>query len=308
MNKTGKPQSERPVDPDCPEISDRTLERDIPELKEYLRPGAAVLDIGCGSGAITLDVAEAVRPGQAIGVDPNEERIEIAREWMAQHPYIENVSFQVGDSHDLNFPDDTFNIVYSHTVLNFFLDPVKALKEQVRVAKKGGWVVASGVRDHLVTGRYPACPHWHQVVQALDRYHRHQLELHQSSGDDPMAYQKHQAEDDATAMVYYNMSAGRKCPELFHKAGIRDLEIQVKAERTQYPGSDYMESSSWDILLLREPETSGEKKFVSWLDRMLAEGFLDKEMLDRAIEEARAWYADPRAFNFWTLVFAAGTA
>jgi hypothetical protein len=107
-------------------------------------------------------------------------------------------------------------------------------------------------------------------------------------------------------MGYYNMSAGRKCPELFHKAGINDLEIRVKAERLQYPGSDYMESSLWDILLLREPETSGEKQFVSWIDRMLAEGFLDTETLDRATEEARAWYDDPRAFNFWTLVFVSG--
>ena len=105
MNKTGMPQSERPVDPNCPEISDRTLEQDIPELKEYLRPGAEVIDIGCGSGTITLDVAEAVRPGQVIGIDPNEERIDLAREWLTQHPYINNVSFQLGDSHSLDFPD-----------------------------------------------------------------------------------------------------------------------------------------------------------------------------------------------------------
>ena len=95
MAEQANPPSERPVVPDCPEISDRTLEQDIPELKEYLQSGAAVLDIGCGSGTITLDVAEAVSPGQVIGIDPKEKRINIAHEWLAQHPSISNASFQV---------------------------------------------------------------------------------------------------------------------------------------------------------------------------------------------------------------------
>ena len=38
--------------------SDRTLERDVPELKEFLKPGAKVLDVGCGRGTIARDVAE----------------------------------------------------------------------------------------------------------------------------------------------------------------------------------------------------------------------------------------------------------
>ena len=41
---------------------------------------------------------------------------------------------------------------------------------------------------------------------------------------------------------------------------------------------------------------------------MIAIGLLDQETLERATEEARAWYKDPGAFQFWPEVFAAGRA
>ena len=63
-----------------------------------------------------------------------------------------------------------------------------------------------------------------------------------------------------------------------------------------------------DLILLSEPESLGEQQVMRWLDGVVAEGFLDATTLGRAKEEARAWYADPRAFSFRILVFAAGTA
>jgi len=52
----------------------RTLDENVPELKPYLRPGANVLDVGCDPGTITLGVAEAVKPGEVVGIDLDEER------------------------------------------------------------------------------------------------------------------------------------------------------------------------------------------------------------------------------------------
>ncbi len=164
-------------------LSERTLDRDIPELKKYLRQGLKVLDIGCGPGTITLGVAAAVEPGQVVGIDPSEEYLAEAREWAAEVEHAGNITFMVGDSHSLDFPDNTFDIVYSHTALHFFLDPVGALKEQKRVAKGGGWLIASGVRDEMASPRHPACPNWYQVWQAIERYQQSQLKMFQSSGD-----------------------------------------------------------------------------------------------------------------------------
>ena len=48
---------------------ERSLETMFPELKTYLTAGARVLDVGCGPGNLTLDVAQEVHPGSVIGID-----------------------------------------------------------------------------------------------------------------------------------------------------------------------------------------------------------------------------------------------
>lgn len=130
----------------------------------------------------------------------------------------------------------------------------------------------------------------------------------QSSGYDPAEYIEQQHESSPPTMVYYDLSAGRKCLEWFSRAGLDDMKIEVKAERLQYPGTEYMEHSIWDIVLLEEPESDGQKQLALWNERTIEEGFLDQETLERAKGEIRAWYQDPAAFNFWILVFVAGRA
>jgi SAM-dependent methyltransferase len=66
--------------------SPRTLDTEIPELKPFLKPGMTVLDVGCGFGTITLDVANTVKPGQVVGIDPSAHRVDVAREWAAANP------------------------------------------------------------------------------------------------------------------------------------------------------------------------------------------------------------------------------
>lgn len=91
--------------------SDRTLEKDVPELKEYLQPGAKVLEVSCGRGTIARDVAEAIYPGKLVGMDPGEEFISLARRWAAEISHAVNITFQVGDTYKLDFPDETFDVV-----------------------------------------------------------------------------------------------------------------------------------------------------------------------------------------------------
>ena len=92
MNKTQKP----------PGI--RTLDYDVPELKPFLHPGIKILDVGCGTGTITLGIAEAVKPGVVIGID-RDERVDVARNWAAQVAHPGNITYLVGDSYRLDFPD-----------------------------------------------------------------------------------------------------------------------------------------------------------------------------------------------------------
>ncbi len=107
-------------------FAQRTLKHDLPGLLAYLHAGASVLDVGCGSGSITLDVATAVAPGAVVGVDVMEDRVSDAAR-LASDRGLTNVVFEVGDAHTLRFPDNTFDVVYSHTVLHSLIDPPRSL-------------------------------------------------------------------------------------------------------------------------------------------------------------------------------------
>ena len=152
-----------------PVYLERTLDTEMPELRPYLWAGASVLDVGCGPGTITLDVAEAVQPGTVVGIDIDEPMISKSIELAAESGYT-TTTFKVMDTHSLDFPDQTFDLVYSHTAFHSFRDPVVALVEQKRVTKPDGWVIAAGVRDWGLVPRYPPTPIWDRVYEAWVRY------------------------------------------------------------------------------------------------------------------------------------------
>lgn len=290
--------------------SPRTLDSEIPELKPFLKPGMKVLDVGCGSGTITLEVAKAVNPGTVVGIDPSSGSIDRGRKWAAQVEHPGNITFQVGDSHRLDFPDETFDVVYSNTVLHFFLDPVVGLKEQKRVVKKGGWVIASGVRDLGGGGFiFPPSPNWEKVVESCRRYWDAHLTEYRGSGKDPVAFLAEQSKNFGNSMSYCDGYAGRKCLDWFNKAGLSELRIEIRG-RVQYQEHRESPPTAFDFLVVDEPQTDYQRNSAelirSWLQRIIASGLLDEETLKRATEEARAWYKDPGAFRFFPEFFAAG--
>ena len=137
----------------------RTAENSAAYVLPHLSPGASVLDVGCGPGTITADFAARVAPGTVTAVEINAEALEMAREEVARRG-LDNVRFAVADVHALDFPDDSFDVVHAHQVLQHVADPVSALKEMRRVCRPGGVVAA---RD----GDYGGF-RWFPEVPALD--------------------------------------------------------------------------------------------------------------------------------------------
>lgn len=134
----------------------RTAENSAAYLLPYLTPGMRLLDVGCGPGTITADLAAIVAPGTVTALEATEDALDLARAEAAARGRA-NIEFAVGDAHALGLPDDAFDAVHAHQVLQHLADPVQALREMRRVCRPGG-VVA--VRDCDYAGMiwYPQLP------------------------------------------------------------------------------------------------------------------------------------------------------
>jgi ubiquinone/menaquinone biosynthesis C-methylase UbiE len=121
----------------------RTAENSAGFLLPHLVGGQDLLDVGCGPGTITTDLASRVAPGRTIGIDLSPSVIAVARR-RQQESGLTNVLFEEGDVYRLSFDDSSFDVVYAHQVLQHLSDPVAALSEMRRVLRIGGLLA---VRD-----------------------------------------------------------------------------------------------------------------------------------------------------------------
>jgi ubiquinone/menaquinone biosynthesis C-methylase UbiE len=149
----------------------RTVENSAAYVAARFVPGVHVLDVGCGPGTITVDIAQRVAPGRVIGIDASTDVIAAAS---ADAGDVSNVEFRTGDVYALEFDDDTFDIVHAHQVLQHLPDPVGALREMARVCKPGG-VVAARDSDYGAFRWYPDDPHldrWLALYREIARKNR----------------------------------------------------------------------------------------------------------------------------------------
>jgi SAM-dependent methyltransferase len=149
----------------------RTAENSAAYLLPRIGPGTDILDVGCGPGTITLDLARRVAPGRVVGVDSADEVIALARA-DADASALTNVRFAVGDTYALDFPDAVFDVVHAHQMLQHLRDPVGALAEMARVCRPGG-LVAARDGDYGGFAWYPTDPWldvWLDVYGAVARH------------------------------------------------------------------------------------------------------------------------------------------
>jgi ubiquinone/menaquinone biosynthesis C-methylase UbiE len=119
----------------------RTAENSAAYLIPHLRSGMTLLDVGCGPGTITADLATLVAPGPVIGVD--RERTVIAEATRSNRPDSSaSLEFRIADVYSLPFDDESFDVVHVHQVLQHLSDPAGALVEMRRVLRKRGILAA----------------------------------------------------------------------------------------------------------------------------------------------------------------------
>ncbi|MCU1607870.1 MAG: Methyltransferase type 11 [Modestobacter sp.] len=229
----------------------RTAENSAGYLLASLRPGLDVLDVGCGPGTITVDLARRVAPGRVVGLDVSPAPLDEARELAAREGVA--VSFTVGNVYALEAGDDSFDVVHAHQVLQHLTDPVAALREMARVCRPGGVLAVRDI-DYAATTWFPA-------DAGLDRW----LDLYQRVA------RRNDAEPDA----------GRRLLTWAHAAGLRDTVATTSAWCYATPAERAWWGNSW----------AGRATASAFAEQALAYGLATPAELDDVAAAWLRWAA-----------------
>ena len=133
-------------------FSERRADEYATHLLPHLQPHFSILDLGCGQGSITIDLARLVPSGNVLGVDVNATLIAAATN-TASDQGILNLEYRVLDANDLStLASNSFDVVHEHQVLLHLADPIAVLKEMHRILKPGGIL---SMRDNAILHYFP---------------------------------------------------------------------------------------------------------------------------------------------------------
>jgi SAM-dependent methyltransferase len=181
-------------------LNRRTLEGDHRQLAKRLQPGMAVLDVGCGTGAITAGIATRVGlKGEVLGIDRDEVLLATARR---EHHCIPNLKFEKGDALSLDFKN-RFDIVTAARTLQWISEPDLAIQRMIQATRPGGLVLILDY-DHQNNTWDPEPP------DEFKRFYTAFL--------------------DWRAANRWSNQMGTELPGLFRSAGLMDVQSHVDDE------------------------------------------------------------------------------
>ncbi len=247
---------------------DRYIGRYGPELARALiskagaGPGQTALDVGCGPGALTHELAEALGAERVAAVDPSSS---FAEACAARLP---GVRVELAQAEDLPFEDDAFDMALAQLVVNFMADPAAGVGEMRRVTRPGG-ILAAAVWDYA--GEMVLLRRFWDAATALD----------------PAAAEK----DEGRSMPF---ATPEELSELWRSAGLADVEVAPVTVSAGYTGFDDL----WEPL---ESGVGPAGAYVAALDPGDRAALRDELRRRLAVTDepfslsARAWVATGRA-------------
>jgi 2-polyprenyl-3-methyl-5-hydroxy-6-metoxy-1,4-benzoquinol methylase len=228
----------------------RTVANSAAYLSPFLRAGARVLDVGCGPGTLTADLAEHVAPGEVVGIDLAASVVAEANA-LGVDRALTNLRFELADLHSIERPEGGFDVVHAHQVLQHVTDPVGTLRAMAGLLAPEG-IVAARDADYSAMTWWPAEP-------ALDRWLEIYRNVTRSNG----------AECDA----------GRRLLHWAHEAGLDDVTYTT----TNWTYSTPDDLAWWcDLWADRISRTR-------LAEQAIAGGFADQSELDSIAAAWRSW-------------------
>jgi ubiquinone/menaquinone biosynthesis C-methylase UbiE len=174
------------------------------EMREQLaiQEGATLLDVGCGAGQDTLELARAVGPrGRVVGIDNSSTMLQEARAHAAQEQLP--LEYVLADATRLPFADASFDGCQISRVLGHLREPALALTEMTRVARPGAQIVAADSDLDLTAVDIPDRALARKIIHAA-------------------------CEQMAQGWI------GRQLPRLFRHAGLSNISIQGRVMQLDY--------------------------------------------------------------------------
>jgi SAM-dependent methyltransferase len=143
----------------------RTVANSAGYLAPLLREGQRLLDVGCGPGSLTADLAAKVMPGRVLAIDPSATAVSATVRACAG---LDHVEVRQAGLDEVVATGEHFDIVHAHQVLQHLADPVGALRQLGELCAPAG-IVAVRDGDYATFGWFPLIP---ELQEWLDLYRR----------------------------------------------------------------------------------------------------------------------------------------
>lgn len=181
-----------------------------PELVEAagVQPGQRVLDVACGTGAVTRLLAERVgRTGRVVGLDVNAGMLAVAR----AAAMTATIEWNEGNATDMPLPNAAFDAVVCQQGLQFFPDKLAALHEMRRVLSPGGRLALAVWRG------IEQAPGFRVLQETLAR----------------------RIGPEKAALPPFSLGDGQVIRALVSNAGFREVRVRAEVKLTRFPSAEH---------------------------------------------------------------------
>ena len=227
------------------------LHSDIADIDFDIQAGDRVLDVACGFGETSLELARKVGPnGEVLGIDCTDEFLAIA-ERERREARVDNVRYEHGDAMVADLPENYFDVAYVRFGMMYFQSPVRAMRNIRRALKPGGklcMIVWRSLADN---------PCWNTAKEVA-------LELLPPPGDDavtcgPGPFSMASEETDRAMLE----AAGFSTVELFKR-----IAVDVRLGRDVEEAIDYQILVGPSGEIIREAGEAGQQQLPAFREAL----------------------------------------